>query len=114
MYAQATTRNDDFKALVRGHYGLPSKRRPAAPRPAPNAGQHAPAVVLSADTGTDVLEPGAGGEAPFEEYVVDRPEPPWPPQDVVAAPSAPGESVPAPASGGTPETGALPAPPAPP
>ena len=76
MYSQARTRDDDFRALVTARYGLPhAPARPASTAP--------PRVVaLSADTGTEILDP-ASGAAAVEEYVVDRPELPWP--DVPAA-----------------------------
>lgn len=70
MYARPMTRNDDYAALVGGHYGLPRRRRPARPATAGTV-----ALSLSADTGAEVLEPSPP-EAPLEEYVVDRPEPP--------------------------------------
>lgn len=96
MYAQARTRDDDFRALLTGHYGLPpatvsgqvSRATSVTPR-------RAPAVALSADTGTEVLDPAPVG-ALVEEYVVDRPEPPWPPEGGDAAPSAPVKAAPGP------------------
>jgi len=86
MHTPARSRNEDYSALVRGHYGPAPRRRAADSRTASTAARRTTSVAMSADTGADVLGP-AHVEAPLEEYVVDRPEPNGPPADVVIAPA---------------------------
>ena len=102
MNRTVQTRETEFETLLRTRYG---PTRPACSIAATAAG--APGltggVTLAADTGAEVL-PAAGsvGQGPasrVEEYIVDRPEPPYVPDTTTApTPPAPAPPVTAPAA----------------